>query len=293
MDTVVQYLLILWLLCLSALFSGLTLGLLGLDKIGLQVVMGGEDLEQASYASIIAPIRENGNLLLCTLLLGNVSVNSILSILMSQFTDGTVGFITSSLLITILGEIIPQATCAKYALYIGAKTVPIMKVIIVLLYPFTKPIAMMLDFFLGEEIGTIHTPKEMMEHIKIHVAHGVIDSEVGDVAQGAISYQDKLVKDVMTPFESCFMLNVERTLNFETITEIFRSGYSRIPVYGRDKHDVIGINANTFFFVQSICTLFVKQFCIYTRNEYCWHQSYFIYEKLCIVQITYNFLSNT
>ena len=74
--------------CFSALFSGLTLGLLSLDKIGLKIVMSGGDEHLAALATTIAPVRENGNLLLCTLLLGNVSVNSALSILMADMSNG-------------------------------------------------------------------------------------------------------------------------------------------------------------------------------------------------------------
>lgn len=80
----------------SALFSGLTLGLMSLDKTGLEVVIGaGEahnateaEQEQAKYAQKIAPVRKNGNLLLTTLLLGNVAVNALLSILLADLTSG-------------------------------------------------------------------------------------------------------------------------------------------------------------------------------------------------------------
>jgi metal transporter CNNM len=113
---VVEYIFVVVLVSMSAFFSGLTLGLLGLDKIGLQIVMSGEDKKMADNARRIAPIRENGNLLLCTLLLGNVAVNSYLSILLSTLTTGTTGFLVSTFLILIFGEIIPQATCSRYAL---------------------------------------------------------------------------------------------------------------------------------------------------------------------------------
>lgn len=105
----VQILLIVILISLSALFSGLTLGLMSLDKTGLEIVMSGDDPEAARYAQIIYPVREDGNLLLCTLLLGNVLVNTLLSILMAEYTGGVIGLFASTFLIVIFGEIVPQA----------------------------------------------------------------------------------------------------------------------------------------------------------------------------------------
>lgn len=227
--------------CMSAFFSGLTLGLLGLDKIGLQIVMNGDDRDLAAKAEKIAPIREDGNLLLCTLLLGNVAVNAALSILMADLTSGVFGFIFSTLIIVIFGEIIPQAACSRYALHIGSLMVPIVTVLIFMLYPLTKPMSMLLDHWLGDEVGTIHSRTELSELLKIHVEHGAIDIEQGNVAQGAIQYNSKLVKSVMTKKEVCYMVNANDKLSFKKITEIFKSGYSRIPVYETDKNDIIGL----------------------------------------------------
>jgi hypothetical protein len=98
-----------FLLGMSALFSGLTLGLMSLDTTGLEIVMSGDDPKTAAYAKRIYPVRERGNLLLCTLLLGNVCVNSLVSILMSSFAGGLVGLVTSTFFIVIFGEITPQA----------------------------------------------------------------------------------------------------------------------------------------------------------------------------------------
>lgn len=72
--------------------------------------------EDALHASKIAPIRANGNLLLCTLLLGNVSVNALLSILLADIAGGLIGFLVSTAVITIFGEIVPQSVCSRYAL---------------------------------------------------------------------------------------------------------------------------------------------------------------------------------
>ena len=230
------------LICFSALFSGLTLGLLGLDKIGLQIVVNGEDQELAEQARKIATIREDGNLLLCTLLLGNVAVNASLSILMANLTSGVMGFAISTIAIVIFGEIIPQALCSRYALYIGSIFVPLVSVLIIVLYIFTKPISSILDHALGDEVGTIHSRKELTELLKIHVAHGAMDVEAGNVAQGAIKYQDMQVNDVMSKLDDCYLLSADEILDFKKITEIFKVGFSRIPVYDNDDvNNVIGL----------------------------------------------------
>ena len=61
----------------------------------------------AERAAKILPLRRRGNLLLCTILLGNVSVNSGLSILMGDLTNGLTGLLVSTAVITMFGEIIP------------------------------------------------------------------------------------------------------------------------------------------------------------------------------------------
>ena len=45
----------------------------------------------------------------------------------------------------------------------------------------------------------------------------------------------------MSPYESSYIISAADLLNFQKITEIFKSGYSRIPVYEKDRHDIIGI----------------------------------------------------
>ncbi|KAF0719899.1 Aste57867_696 [Aphanomyces stellatus] len=240
---------ILMLVALSALFAGLTLGLMSLDKVGLEVVIGaGEDdhatekeKAQAAAAKRIAPIRRDGNLLLTTLLLGNVAVNSLLSIIMADITSGALGFVVSTVIIVLFGEIIPQAVCSRHALAIGAKSIPIVKVIIACFYVFAKPVSVVLDRMLGQEVGTIFTKKELWKMLDIHVKQEMIDDEESWIMYGALHYKGQKVSAIMTPIDKVFMLPATARLGADTIREIYQSGFSRIPVWHKTRNDIVGL----------------------------------------------------
>lgn len=226
-----QIVLMVFLIIMSAFFSGLTLGLMGLDKTGLEIVMEGDDPKYREYATKIYPLRKRGNLLLCTLLLGNVCVNSLLSILTADKFGGTIGLLSSTFLIVIFGEIVPQAACQRYSLEVGSTMVPVVRVIMYLLFIVSYPLSKALDYALGEELATTYSSSEMIKLLQIHVNEQVIDPETATAMKGALKFKDMTVKEVMTPLANTFMLSVDEKLNFETIAKIFKTGYSRIPVY--------------------------------------------------------------
>ncbi|KFG99906.1 CBS domain-containing protein, partial [Toxoplasma gondii VAND] len=134
----------------SAMFSGLTLGLLTLDIVQLKLLINrpnktAQDERNAKYARKILPLRSDGNYLLVTLLTGNVAVNAGFSILLGDLTDGLVGFLVSTVVITIFGEILPQAACARHGLVVGGVLAPVVYALEWLLFPVVKPIAMILN----------------------------------------------------------------------------------------------------------------------------------------------------
>eukprot|EP00948_MAST-09A_sp_MAST-9A-sp1_P003908 g3908.t1 len=231
---------ILILVLLSGLFSGLTLGLLSLDLNQLEIVMNSDDKVSARHASKIYPVRQNGNLLLCTLLLGNVAVNSAMTVLLSGYGNGIAAFLISTSLIVIFGEILPQAACSRHGLTIGAKTVPLVKIIIATCYIIAKPISMGLDYWLGDELGQFFRKDEMMVMMRMHVDKGILDETAGKVMKGAITFKDKNVESVMTPMDKVFKLYTYDILDYPKVMDIFKSGFSRIPVIDRDER-IIGL----------------------------------------------------
>lgn len=49
------------------------------------------------------------------------------------------------------------------------------------------------------------------------------------------------VTDVMTPLVNTFLLSADERLGFDTVAKIFKTGYSRIPVYEVTKSNIIGL----------------------------------------------------
>ena len=116
------------------MFSGLNLGLMSLTVEDLNIIIASsDDAQQIRFAKTILPMRRRGNLLLCTLLIGNTLVNVSLAVLTDPiwtylFGTSTVGAVLSlalpSAIIVVLGEIVPQSVCSRHALSIGLSPSP-------------------------------------------------------------------------------------------------------------------------------------------------------------------------
>ena len=216
-----NYILTITLLILSGLFSGLTLGLMSLDPFELKrkIRLGDKNAER------IYPLRKNGNLLLCNLLLGNVAVNSALAVFLGSLTSGLVASILATTLIVIFGEIIPQSIFSKHALAFGARTAFLVDILTVILYPVTKPLSMLLDSWLGGELPTRYSKREL--HMILREQKELksdIDHLEFKILEGGLLFSDRTVTDVMTTRKKVFYIKEDDTLTKKKLEEIHKSG---------------------------------------------------------------------
>ena len=160
------------LIFLSGLFSGLNLGLMSFSDEDLRIIIeGSSDEREVRCAKRIRPLRARGNLLLCTLLLGNTLVNAYLAILLDLissilFGPGIIGVIATTFFIVVFGEIIPQSICSRHGLLIGSYSVPIVFFFMVLCLPIAFPIAKLLDHLLGREISAVLSRQMLLELVR-------------------------------------------------------------------------------------------------------------------------------
>jgi len=194
-------------------------------------------------AAKIYPIRKKGNLLLCTIHLGNVVVNAALSVFLGSLMYGVLAIGISSLLIVILGEIIPQAIFSRYALKLGGKTVWLVYLFIFLAYPIAKPLSMGLDFFLGKESPIIFSKREfrIFLHQQRKSNKSELDSDEFQILEGGLLFSERTVIDAMTPWKLTYALEASTVLTKQVIQKTHKIGHSRIPVYDQTKNMIVGI----------------------------------------------------
>ncbi len=225
---------------LSGAFSGLTLGFFSLNLTSLERKAKLGDMR----AMKIYPVRKNGNLLLCTLLLGNVAVNSAMAIFLGELATGVVAGLVSTGLIVVFGEIIPQAVFSRFALTLGANTVWLVRVFIFIFYPIAFPLSWLLDKALGSELATIWSKREIEEIIKHHedADESEIDEDEERIMLGALAFSDRTAEMIMTPKSVVFMLEEETEITLDLILKIKDSGFTRFPVYQNQNRDnIIGV----------------------------------------------------
>ncbi|XP_039532041.1 metal transporter CNNM4 isoform X3 [Pimephales promelas] len=237
-----QVILVSSLLALSGMFSGLNLGLMALDPMELRIVQSCGTNKEKKYARKIEPIRSKGNYLLCSLLLGNVLVNTTLTILLDDLIGSGLGAVAASTVgIVIFGEIVPQALCSRHGLAVGANTIVLTKFFMILTFPLSFPISKLLDVILGQEIGTVYNREKLVGMLKVTEPYNDLVKEELNIIQGALELRTKTVEDVMTPLGNCFMIHIDAVLDFSTMSEIMESGYTRIPVFDSERSNIVDI----------------------------------------------------
>ena len=167
----------------AGIFSGLNLAVFSVSKLRLEVEAAGGN----RYARRVLELRRDSNLLLTTILWGNVAVNVLLAQLSNSVLAGVAAFLFSTVLLTLAGEILPQAYFSRNALRIASLLSPMLRFYRILLFPVAKPTAMVLDRLLGTEKVDYLTEHALRELITLHARDN--EGDVGPVeSRGAINF---------------------------------------------------------------------------------------------------------
>ncbi|CCH61625.1 hypothetical protein TBLA_0F00810 [Henningerozyma blattae CBS 6284] len=224
------------LVILGGIFAGLTLGLMGQDEVYLKVISSsGSDDERKLAEKVLKLFSHGKHQILVTLLLSNVITNETLPIVLDRSLNGGgwQAVVFSTILIVIFGEIIPQSTCVKYGLQVGAFFGPFVIVLMYTFFPIVYPTARLLDYILGESHGTMYKKSGLKTLVTLHKTMGVerLSQDEVTIISAVLDLKEKSVFEVMTPMENVYTMSADTILDSHRIQHIFNSGFSRIPIH--------------------------------------------------------------
>lgn len=239
MSSIFVFLEVLALVGFSAICSGLNVGIISLNMGDLQRKAS---LGNAA-AKRILPFRKNLHLTIAAILLSNIASISGTSLVLNNRFNGLIAEIVTTLLIVVFGEVLPQAFFTHNALNFCARFTSILRVMVVLTYPVSRPLQLLLDRYFGEEAMHLQTRRELGLVIAEHAAaeDSELDDDEVEIMRGALQLSEKRVRDIMTGVKKVYWVTPDMKIDAEKIDEIKEYGWSRIPVFNRRLTTCFGV----------------------------------------------------
>jgi len=251
------FILLVILLCCSALISGAEVALFSLSQSDLDTA-----LEQKSKAiEIISKLLQKPKKLLATILVANNFINIAIVILFASISDvlfkgvnSVVDFyifevnlvfflkvIVATFLILLFGEILPKVYASRNNVKFSKFMAYPLKVMDTLFVPISLPMQSLTHIIhnrLGRQKSNLSVD-QLSQALEL-TSEADTTKEEHKILKGIVSFGNTDTKQVMRPRIDIFAL--DGSLNFNTIIpKIIKHGYSRIPVYKENVDSVLGI----------------------------------------------------
>lgn len=232
---------------LSALFSGLEVALVSLERGQLRRLVN----EKRSGARSLAKLKSNPKRMLITILLGVNLANIGAAAVATDVAIGTFGNLglgiatgTMTFILLVFGDITPKAYCYTHAEKISLRFSRVLLAIQYILYP----LVIFLEIItrgIFKAVKIEEKPKKLSEAevraiLDIGVEEQVLMKEEREMMKEVLEFHDTTVRAIMTPRNSMFSLDA-RLLIWDALPLINKSGFSRIPVVGESKDNIVGV----------------------------------------------------
>ena len=225
----------------SGLFSGIEAALFAVPRS--RVLLLSEQKKPGAEA--LAYIKNNLQKAIIVIVIANNIINIVGSIYVGVvaaniFGDAKIGIISAvlTLLIIIFGEILPKTIGENYSEQIG---LTISRPLIFLITIFTP-----LVWLISQLTKRFTTARKIVSEEELHMLselghlEGSIEEDERDIIQKVFTLNDMTAHDIMTPRTQMVGFQKDSTLQ-KLREEIFDLVNTRIPVYGEDYDDIVGL----------------------------------------------------
>jgi putative hemolysin len=243
---IVEALLLLLLLVLSAFFSGSEIALFSLGEARVRALR--EEGRRGSAS--LERLKANPERLLATVLIGNNIVNIgaaslATAVALEAFGSAGVAYATGvmTLLVLVFGEITPKGLATANADSFSLGVAPWIYFLSRMLAPFVIPLEKLTRWFVrrSQRDGRLTvTEGEIREMTAIGHREGAIDEHERRIIERAFRLDETRAWDIMTPRVDIFAWSADRPLA-SIAAELPTLRFSRVPVYRESVDDIVGI----------------------------------------------------
>lgn len=235
------------LLGLSAFFSGSETAITALDNLKLRSLMK----EQGDPRGIFSLVLERRARFITTLLVGNTLVNNLAAILTSNlfilwFGRAGVGLSTAvvTVLVLLFGEITPKSLAINHSMPIFRVVVRPIYWLSVALGPiilaFESVVQRMVRSLQGANPPSSESVEDLQVMIDILGGKGQLDLQKRQLLHKTLKLDALSVREVVKPRTEMCTISHEASLQ-ELIDLCLETGFSRIPVQGESKDEIVGL----------------------------------------------------
>lgn len=240
-----NFILLFFLLVLSAFFSAIETATLSLSKGKVRSFM-----EQNKKGSkTLYHLKQNSHRLLITLLIGNNLVNVAAAAIATQvslnlFGNSGVSIATgiTTLLILVFGEITPKSFALQNAgtlSLVFAKPMQILEFIFSPAIVVFEGITKMVNKVSGERSSRL-TEEELRSLFLISREEGLLDKEATKRLQSVLDFERTTVRSIMTPKAEVISFAASLTIE-KFLDSPLDSPFDRYPLYQNDPNNIVGV----------------------------------------------------
>ncbi len=237
------------LVLLSSFFSSAETAFMTSNKVKMKALAD----EGNKRAARVLGILEDTQKMLSAILIGNNIVNLSASALMTVFVTEiwgslAVGIGTGilTLVVLIVGEIIPKTIATAYAENISLWYSGIIAALIAVVTPVSFLIngiatGILKLFRIDVSARAAMTENELKTYVDVSHEDGVIESGEKEIIYNVFDFSDAVAKDIMIP--RIDMSCVSSDADYSEVMKVFKEEmYTRIPVYeGGEQDNIIGL----------------------------------------------------
>ena len=234
MEYLINGIIFVLLLLLSALFSGSETAIFHLPKV---------TVEKISHQF---PIIKDRDKLLSSILFGNTLINIGASVIAAKlfyqiFNSENQALITGIMtyIILVCGEFLPKLHAVKHSETISIKVAPALKIVYYIFLPITLPINAFIRIITPASLPHALITREELKVLTECVAeeNSITEREKSFVIK-LLDFRHKKIKDIMVHMDKIVAMPSEMVLEEDKIANL---KYSRIPVYKDRIDQIVGI----------------------------------------------------